>query len=67
MLLAGTVTTYDKHGDVKWRGHVQIVEDLTYARDSNDGPIAVPASSVNGLVIDCSVVQFEWLDAREQY
>ena len=31
VLLAGTITTYDKHGSVKWVGHVQMVEGLTYA------------------------------------
>lgn len=71
MLPAGTMTTYDKTGAVLWRGSVQMVHDLEYSTtgtDPNEAPVPVPASTItNGLVVDCSAVQFEWLDAHTEY
>lgn len=63
------MTAYDNSGLVRWRGNVQMVYNIKYETgDDATAPIAVPGSSVgNGLVVDCSAVQFEWRDARTEY
>jgi len=68
-LLAGSMTQYNKkHGEVKYVGQAQIVQDLLYAREGGN-PVAVTASSLpsTAVVVDCTNAHFNWLDTREQY
>lgn len=65
------MTVYDNKGAMLWRGYVQFVEDMLYettGTGATEAPIPVPASSIsNGLAVDCSTAQFEWLDTRTEY